>query len=93
MKIWKPINYNGSIYYDPRQELAARMATALENHDEYAAIPCTLIQAVVYLVECSATTILTGDEDGPLDPSVQVKCRKPANHSHDHDNGYISWRK
>src|SRR5688500_8833246 len=88
---WKPINYGGSIYSDPRDELRARARRAQDGNDSYVAIPGKLAIACSELRECNARTILTGDEDGPLNPPLEIKCRKPEGHPHMHYNGYVNW--
>jgi len=88
---WKPINYKGHWNYDPRGELLLRAQVAQENNDDYVAIPVKLAIACGKLRECGATTILTGDEDGPLSTPLQIQCRKPEKHSGKHYNGYCEW--
>lgn len=91
MDKWIPINYGGSIYYDPREELLARVRRAEEGHDTYVAIPIALAKACGNIRECTATTTLTRDEDGPLSKPIQIHCRKPENHIGKHYNGYCVW--
>lgn len=91
---WKPINFCGSWHHDPRDELRHRARLAERQNDSYVAIPVKLALAVASLRECSATTVLTGDEDGPLDPPIQIKCRLPEGHAPTirmHYNGYTNW--
>lgn len=91
MQRWKPINYEGTIYYDPRQELKARARRAELGHDTYVAVPIELAIACANLRECDATTVIHGDEDGPMPPAL-IRCSKPELHNFDHSNGYISWK-
>lgn len=89
-KTWKPINFLGSVYYDPRQEIRARTIRAKEVGDSMVAIPIPLAEALAYLHECDATVVSTGDEDGPMPPTTQ-RCRRPTGHEHHHFNGYMGW--
>lgn len=91
MQHWKPCNYEGVTYYDPRNELKARARRAELGHDTYVAVPIELAIACANLRECDATTVLTGDEDGPLNPPVTIRCSKPEMHLFTHSNGYVSW--
>lgn len=92
MEKWKPINYEGAIYYDPRQELLARARRAERANDTYVAVPVMLAIACGNLRECGAKHTVTGDEDGPLPTPIEIQCRKPEGHDHrSHYNGYILW--
>lgn len=88
---WRPINYQGTIHHDPRRELAARVRRARDGNDTYVAVPLALAARVAEFVECSAHTVLTRDEDGPLPEPVEIVCRLEAGHSGSHHNGYTSW--
>lgn len=90
MKKWQPINFKGDWNSDPRGELKRRIEHARLANDAYVAIPVELATALSELRECDATTILSGDEDGPMDPIV-VRCKHPKDHQHSHSNGYVSW--
>ena len=91
MAPWKPLNYEGTIYYDPRDEVGARASNAARCGDGALAISVSLARALADLRECDSTTVLTGDEDGPL-PPMTVRCRKPVAHDGMHFNGSASWR-
>lgn len=89
---WKPTNYGGDIYYDPREELAARVRRAESGNDTYVAVPIELAKACATLRECKETTVIAGDEDGPLPEPVAIVCRRPQNHvGQKHYNGYMEW--
>lgn len=88
---WKPINFRGSIAYDPRQELAARADVARQLGDTYVAVPLALAAACAEIRECGVRFWLTSDEDGPLSEPQEIQCRKPDGHDYDHYNGYCSW--
>ena len=88
---WKPINFRGAIYYDPRQELGARANLARGVGDTYVAVPLALAMACAELRECGARYLLTHDEDGPLPKPREIQCRKPVGHDHNHFNGYLTW--
>lgn len=91
MDKWMPINYRGSWHHDPRDELRHRAQVARDSHDSWVAIPVALAIAVAELRECSATTVITGDEDGPFSSPIEVKCRLPKDHQHMHTTGTLSW--
>lgn len=91
MDQWKPINYEGSIYYDPREELLARAERARRGNDTYVAIPVKLAIACGNTRECGARTMLTGDEDGPFSKPIEIQCINPRDHDHMHYNGYTNW--
>lgn len=88
---WRPINYEGSIHYDPRHELAARANRARRAGDDYVAVPLALAMACAELRECGARYWMTHDEDGPLSTPQEIQCRKPDGHDYDHFNGYLNW--
>ena len=88
---WEPINWRGNWNYDPRGELRDRAEVARRNNDDWVAIPVKLALACAELRECKATTIMTGDEDGPLPEPLTIVCRKLDKHSGMHNNGYMSW--
>lgn len=92
---WKPGNHCGSTHYDPREELACRVRQARDRHDAYVAIPLALGAVVAELRECTATTVITSDEDGPLSSPQTLHCRRPegAHHGENHGNGYMSWKR
>jgi len=88
---WRPINCEGSIYYDPRQELAARADRARRGGDSYVAVPVALAAACAQLRECGARFVMTHDENGLLPAPQEIQCRKPEGHDYDHFNGYLTW--
>ena len=93
MKTWQPNNFMGHWSYDPREEIRVRAFAALGQHDSHLTISVDLAMALADLRECDATTILTGDEDGPINPPVTIRCKKMKHHTDDyHFNGYISWK-
>ena len=87
---WKPVNYHGTIAYDPRDEVKAR-AKSVEPEDVYVAIPVALAYALADLHECDSTATLTCDEDGPM-PPMTVRCKKIREHLYNHSNGYAEWK-
>lgn len=92
MKKWAPKNYKGSWHYDPRDELRHRARVAAETNDKWLAIPIELAIAVADLRECSATTIVKGDENGPYKQPITVRCRKAADHHTPlHSTGSLTW--
>lgn len=95
MNKWKPINFKGKWNYDPRGELRDRAKVAIDQGDDYVAIPVDLAIACADLHECKATTVLTADEDGPLSEPLTIYCRLPEDHALTrvtmHYNGYINW--
>lgn len=88
---WKPINWRGDWAYDPRDELKHRADVARSNGDTWVAVPIKLAAAVAALRECSATFVMTHDEDGELPAPQTIRCRKPEGHLHDHYSGYAHW--
>lgn len=93
MNKWQPINYRGAWHQDPRDELRARADHAGDSGDAYVAVPLNLAYACANLHECDATTVSSGDEDGPFihgGPLI-LHCRKPDKHDHMHGNGYTNW--
>jgi len=93
MENWKPRNYLGGWYFDPREELRARAQNAADQHETHFTISVELATAVFNLRECGETTISTHDEDGPLPNPLVLKCRKPENHTHRHSNGHTTWER
>lgn len=95
MNTWKPINYRGTIYYDPREELRARARHGAQDNATYVLVPMQLALACAELHECDATTIATHDEDGPLPEPLRIFCRLPRDHhltgQIKHYNGYTHW--
>lgn len=91
MDDWKPINYEGVWYTDPRDELMARTMRAMRGNDTYVAVPVKLAIACGKLRECGSTTILSSDEDGPIEP-LTIICRRIQNHDGEHYNGYVNWK-
>lgn len=86
---WKPRNLGGSIYYDPRRELEYWASRA--GSDSMVAVPVATLRAAAQVYECGETTVLTGDEDGPLAEPLTIRCRLPEKHTESHHNGYCSW--
>jgi hypothetical protein len=92
MNKWKPNNFMGHWSDDPRDEIRVRRNAALAQNDTHFTISIELATALVDLRECDATTVLTGDEDGPM-PPMTVRCKKLKGHvDESHYNGYISWK-
>ena len=92
MDKWKPINYEGVIYRDPREELLARAARAKQGNDTYVAIPIKLAIACGNIRECGVRTTISRDEDGPFSKPIEIQCSKPRGHEHAHYNGYTNWK-
>jgi len=86
---WKPSNYGGRIYYDPREELSY-WADSVPQGQTMVAVPIATLRAAAAVRECRATTVSYGDEDGPMEPCT-LYCRKPEGHRYSHSNGYASW--
>lgn len=90
---WKPKNLDGSIYYDPRKELAYWASTAKGS---MVAVPVETLLAGAAVRECGARTTITSDEDGELPRPVEIQCRLLEGHPHldpeMHYNGYTHWR-
>jgi len=86
---WKPKNLDGSIYYDPREELSywARSTTF-----PMVAVPVETLLAAAELRECRSQTVSYSDEDGPM-PPMTLHCRKPDGHQGPHYNGYATWER
>lgn len=90
IKTWKPINFRGSMNYDPRGELKERIKHAREASSEsYVAIPMELAVALSELRECGTTLVSVY----PNGKQVTYICRKPEGHTYTprHYNGYLSW--
>lgn len=85
---WKPRNLGGSIYYDPRDELAY---WADSTDEPMVAVPVATLRAAAELRVCRASTVSNGDEDGPFTSPVTLHCKKAEGHRGDHFNGYASW--
>lgn len=88
MEKWHPINYEGSIYDDPRMELLARARRAQRGGDPYVAIPVNLALACAELRECRATTTMKVSYEPGI---ITLVCRLPENHTPGHFNGTIHW--
>ena len=92
MNKWKPNNFLGYWSYDPRYEIRVRAQAALKQHDTHFTISVELAMALAELRECDATTVSTGDEDGPM-PPITIRCKKMKGHTDEyHHNGYSSWK-
>lgn len=88
---WKPINYQGSIYDDPRDELRARVNHARKEGEQHFTISVELAIACADIRLCHDTRTFLADEDGPLPKPAKVYCTKQENHLHQHSNGYYNW--
>lgn len=89
MDEWTPGNHAGTIYHDPKDELEYWIKRA--DHDPMVAVPVKLLVAVHKRRQCNETTIVSGDEDGPLTPMV-VRCVKQEGHFYRHTNGFTTWK-
>lgn len=89
------MNFIGAWHTDPRDELKHRAQVATRQGDDYVSVPISLAMACAELHECDATTVVTGDEDGPLPVPLTIHCRLPAGHALTrvmmHSNGYTNW--
>lgn len=90
MEIWEPGNRGGTIYQDPKDELAYWIARA--GKDPMIAVPVNLLHAIANRRECNETIVVNGDEDGPLAP-MTVRCIKEVGHFYRHSNGFTTWEK
>jgi len=89
-KVWKPINYLGTVHYDPRGEMKARTRNARDRGDTMVAVPLALADALAQLTECDSTTEIASEQDGPLTRQI-VRCHKLSGHDWVHRNGYTTW--
>lgn len=91
---WSPRHYNGEIYTDPRDELDARVQTALKIGDTHLAVSTSLVQAAMAVRTCDSRTIVNGNRmDRVL---VEIQCKKmldPSTGAHlgMHQNGKHNW--
>jgi hypothetical protein len=92
MEKWKPGNRGGRFYHDPQAELRFWIYRA--GDFPMVAVPVELLVACERRRECDATTIATGDEDGPM-PPMTIYCRLNSDHKDlgvkSHFNGYYHW--
>lgn len=92
--MWQPRNYKGTIYGDPRDELRARVDSALSEGETHIAVSTSLLTAALDIRECSARTVVNGDRMNKI--LIEVKCEKmidPTTGKHDgmHMNGRNHW--
>lgn len=88
MTKWVPSNRGGRFFDDPRDEALWWADQAI---GVMVAVPVVVLKAAAMVYDCGDPRTLTSDEDGPLPEPVEISCRKPAGHMHDHSNGYTSW--
>lgn len=94
---WEPKNLGGSVIYDPKRELDYWASRC--DGQPMVAVPVSTLRAAAARVECSARTVITADEDGPLSEGVELICRLPLGHGtrssktpmKQHFNGYTHW--